>query len=163
MTNVTLLEKERTAVTEKQRHTVRRLVKLGTVATLLFAASALQAEPVCSQATMSGTYVSFGGGTMGASSNGTSAVATIARVTYDGRGGGNASFTQSVAGVTQKGTATATYAVNADCTGSKNFGGPGGLNYDFVVTADGREIFWIITNPGRVLSGRAIRLDNSRN
>jgi hypothetical protein len=137
---------------------------LGAMLILFVTVSASAAEPVCSQATMSGTYVTFGAGTIGASTNGTSAVATIGKVIYDGRGNGQVIFSQSVAGViTQKATATGTYTVNSDCTGSKNFGGPGGFNYDFVVTADGREIVWIVTNPGMVLSGRAIRLDNSRN
>jgi hypothetical protein len=64
-------------------------------------------------------------------------------------------------GVISKGAATATYTVNSDCTGSRSFSS--GTNFDFVVTADGREIFWIVTNAGTVLSGRAVRLDNSRN
>ena len=141
-----------------------RSIPIGAMLALFLTTPAFAAEPVCSQATMTGTYVTFGAGTMGASTNGTSAVASVGKVTYDGRGNGQAVFTQSVAGViTQKGTATGTFTVNSDCTGSKNFGGTGGLNYDFVITADGREIFWIITNPGMVLSGRAIRLDNSRN
>jgi hypothetical protein len=41
--------------------------------------------------------------------------------------------------------------------------GTSGTIFDFVITADGREIFWIITNAGRVISGRAVRLDDSRN
>ena len=68
-----------------------------------------------------------------------------------------------MAGVVSKGSALGTYTVNSDCTGSKNFGGAGGTNYDFVITADGREIFFIVTDKGSVVSGRAVRLDNNTN
>ncbi len=144
--------------------TAGRLATLGASLALCLTTSAAAAEPVCSQATMSGTYVTTATGTIGAGTTGAAAYATVGKVTYDGRGGGQATFTQSVAGVvTQKATATGTYTVNADCTGSKNFGRASGTNYDFVITADGREIFFVITNAGTVLSGRAVRLDNSRN
>ena len=145
--------------------TAPRLGTLGAIFTLFLAGSALNAEPICTQATMTGTYVSSGGGTMGANNSGTASSATVSigKVTYDGRGNGQATFTQSVAGVISRGTAPGTYMVNSDCTGSKNFGGAGGVNYDFVITADGREIVWIITNAESVVTGRAIRLDNSSN
>jgi hypothetical protein len=53
-----------------------------------------------------------------------------------------------------------TYTVNRDCTGSKIFGGA--TTYDFVVTPDGREITWIVTNAygGPLFTGRAVRMDN---
>ena len=90
-------------------------------------------------------------------------MATVGKVIYDGHGNGTAVFTQSAGGVIGKGSAPGTYTVNTDCTGSKNFGGSGGINYDFVITADGREIVWIITNAGVTMFGRAVRLDDSRN
>ena len=139
-----------------------RFATLGAILTLL-TASAVKAQPRCSQATLSGTYVTAGSGTLGVNTTGAAAYAAMGKVTYDGRGNGDAIFTQSVAGtISSKLRATGTYTVNPDCTGSKNFGGPSGTNYDFVVTADGREIVWIVTNAGTVLSGRAIRLDDSR-
>ena len=139
-----------------------RLATLGAML-ILMSASVAKAEPRCSQATLSGTYVTADAGTVGANTTGAAAYATVGKVTYDGRGNGDSVFTQSVAGsVASKLRATGTYTVNPDCTGSKNFGGPSGTNFDFVVTADGREIVWIVTNPGAVLTGRAIRLDDSR-
>src|SRR4051794_14398604 len=146
--------------------TAPRLATLGAIVTLVLIASALNAEPLCTQATMIGTYVTSGGGTVAANNGAgvaSSAMVSVGKVTYDGHGNGQATFTRSVAGVISRGTAPGTYTVNSDCTGSKNFGGPGGVDYDFVITADGREIVWIITNAGSVVSGRAIRLDNSRN
>jgi hypothetical protein len=49
--------------------------------------------------------------------------------------------------------------VNPDCTGSKVFGGT--TTYAFVVTPDGREITWIVTNAssGSLFTGRAVRMD----
>lgn len=148
----------------KKASRMTRLATLGAIFTLFLTTSAMGAEPVCSQATLSGTYVTYATGTIGAGTTGAASYATVGKVTYDGRGNGQATFSQSVAGVvSQKGTATGTYTVNSDCTGSKNFGGSGGTNYDFVITADGREIFFMITNAGTVLFGRAVRLDHSRN
>jgi hypothetical protein len=145
--------------------TAPRLVTLGAIFTLFLTAAALKAEPLCTQATMNGTYVTSGSGTIGTNNFGTyaSAIASVGKVTYDGHGNGQSTSTTSVDGVISRGTATAVYTVNPDCTGSKTFGGPGGTTFDFVITADGREIVWIVTNAGRVVSGRAIRLDNSRN
>ena len=147
------------------KNTGQTAIRFAAVAAFLalLTATALKAEPRCSQATLSGTYVTAGSGTLGANTTGAAAYAAMGKVTYDGRGNGDAIFTQSVAGtISRKISAAGTYTVNADCTGSKNFGGPSGTNYDFVVTADGREIIWIVTNAGAVLSGRAIRLDDSR-
>ncbi len=142
----------------KTRQLAPRLATLGAILTLFMTTPALKAEPRCSQATLNGTYVTYGTGTVGGTS-----YAAVGKVIYDGRGNGQATFSQSLAGaITQKATAPGTYTVNSDCTGSKNFGGPAGNNYDFVVTADGREIFWMVTNAGTVLSGRAVRLDDSR-
>jgi hypothetical protein len=52
----------------------------------------------------------------------------------------------------------AVYTVNADCTGSKIFGGT--QHYDFVVSPNGRLITFIVTDAGVVLSGTGVRLDN---
>lgn len=140
----------------------RLIATLGAVLTLL-TTSAIQAEPRCSQATMSGTYATTGSGTVGVNTTGAASYAAMGKVTYDGRGNGDVVFTQTVAGsVSQKIRVTGTYTVNSDCTGSKNFGGASGTNYDFVITADGREIVWIVTNAGTVVSGHATRLDDSR-
>ena len=141
--------------------TAPRLVTLGAMLTIFLTASAVKgAEPVCSQATMQGTYVATAAGTVPGGTTGALAYVAVVKVTYDGRGGGVSSGTQSVAGTITRTKSTATYTVNSDCTGSKNFEG---TTYDFMITADGREIFFIVTNAGVVLSGRAVRLDNSRN
>jgi hypothetical protein len=56
-------------------------------------------------------------------------------------------------------TATGTFIVNRDCTGSKTFGsGPTAAHYDFVITPDGSMITWVETDAGVVISGQAVRL-----
>jgi len=147
---------------KKAKRTAPRLTTLGAILTVFLTASALgAADPFCSQATMSGTYVFSGAGAVGVGTTAGSAFAAVGRVTYDGKGGGESTSTASVGGVISKSTATATFTVNSDCTGTKSFSS--GTNFDFVITADGREIYWIATNAGTVLSGRAVRLDRSRN
>lgn len=132
----------------------------GTILALLLTTSAVRAQgplPQCSQATLNGTYVNSGAGTLGGVS-----VVMVGKVTYDGHGGGQSTFTRSVAGVISRPVAVpGVYTVNPDCTGSKTFGGA--TDYDFVVTPDGREIYWIVTNAnsGSLFTGRAVRLDNS--
>ncbi len=132
----------------------------GTILTLLLTTSAASAQgtpPQCSQATLNGTYVNTGAGSIGGAS-----VVLVGKVTYDGRGNGQSTFTKSTAGVITRSVAVpGVYTVNADCTGSKTFGGA--TNYDFVVTPDGRQIAWIVTNAssGALFAGHAERMENA--
>jgi len=131
----------------------------GAILTLFWATAAVRAEgppPQCSQATLNGTYVNTGTGFRGGAS-----VVSVSKVTYDGQGNGLSSGTTSVAGVISRSVdVPGVYTVNRDCTGSKIFGGT--TNFDFVVTPDGREITWIVTNAfaGSLYTGRAVRMDN---
>ena len=136
------------------------MTKLSVLGFSLFVATSnLHAQappPKCSQATLDGTYVSsasgFGGG---------ATTVSVSKVTYDGRGGGLATGTTSVAGVISRSMEIpGVYTVNSDCTGTKIFGGK--TNFDFVITPDGREITWIVTNAGynAFSTGRAVRMDN---
>ncbi len=136
--------------------TNRNLLALATLTVAL--APALRAQPSCSNATMKGTYVLSQTGTI--VSVGPSAV--VGKVTYDGQGNGAATLTQSVNGViSRQVTITGTYTVNPDCTGSKTFAG-GAVNFDFMITPDGRTITFIETDPGTVGSGQANRMAGKR-
>jgi hypothetical protein len=139
------------------RRTAPGIATLGAILTVFLTTSAVMAQappPNCSQATLSGTYVNTGTGTMGGVS-----VISVGQVTYDGHGNGQSTFTKTVGGFVQKFVAVpGVYTVNADCTGSKIFGGA--TTYDFVVTPDGREITWIVTSAGAPFSGHAVRLDS---
>jgi hypothetical protein len=131
----------------------------GAILTLALATAAVRAQgppPQCSQATLNGTYVNSGAGSRGGAS-----VVTVSKVTYDGHGNGLSTGTTSVNGVISRSVAVpGVYTVNPDCTGSKSFGEA--TTYDFVVTPDGREISWIVTNAfaGSVFTGRAVRMDS---
>jgi hypothetical protein len=144
---------------KKTRRTALGFATLGAILSVLLTTSTVRAQeppPHCSQATLSGTYVNSGTGTMGGAS-----VVMVGKVTYDGHGNGQSTFTRSVGGVITRPVAVpGVYTVNPDCTGSKTFNGT--TDYDFVVTPDGREITWIVTNSsaGSLFTGRAVRLDS---
>ncbi len=123
----------------------------------------LRAErPECSVATMHGTYAVTGSGFSVGANGAITPVTTLGTVTYDGLGGGSGSSTLSAGGtIIQHNTATATFTVNPDCTGSKTFTSTAtgaATHFDFVITPDGATIKWIVTNSGAVLSGQATRL-----
>jgi hypothetical protein len=146
--------------TKIARRTAPGFATLGAIITLFLTASAVNAQvppPQCSQATLSGTYVNTGTGALGGLP-----VVMVGKVTYDGHGNGQSTFTRSVGGVISRPVAVpGVYTVKPDCTGSKTFGGA--TDYDFVVTPDGREITWIVTNSGAgaLFTGHAVRQDNS--
>jgi hypothetical protein len=131
----------------------------GAILSLFLATMAVRAQgppPQCSQATLNGTYVNSATGFRGGAT-----VVSVSKVTYDGEGNGRSTGTTSVAGVISRSVAVpGVYTVNPDCTGSKTFGGA--TNFDFVVTPDGREITWMVTNAGygSFLTGRAVRMEN---
>jgi len=132
---------------------------LGAILTLFLTTSAVRAQappPQCSQATLSGTYAVSGNGSTGGMS-----VAMAGKITYDGHGTGQATFTQSMGSfISRYAAVPGVYTVNTDCTGTETFGT---TNYDLVVTPNGHEITWIVTNtsPGAVFTGRAVHLDAS--
>jgi hypothetical protein len=160
MTKVSVFQSAKEIGMQEARRTAPGIATLGAILTVFLTTSAVMAQapaPNCSQATLSGTYVNTGTGTMAGIS-----VVTVGQVTYDGHGNGASTFTKSVGGVITKSVAVpGVYTVNADCTGSKIFGGA--TTYDFVVTPDGREITWIVTNSsaGMVFTGHAVRLDST--
>jgi hypothetical protein len=133
----------------------RNLLTFGALI-ITFATQALKAEGQCSNATMKGTYVSSGTGTVGTTAS-FSPIASVGLVIYNGDGTGVLVYsTKTVAGVSSTSTnVPATFTVNPDCTGSKTIG-PTNLN--FVITPDGSKITWIVTNPGVTLMGTGVRM-----
>ena len=103
-------------------------------------------------ATLRGTYMSMGGGTVA----GVGPVTFVGEINYDGAGNATNPFTGSFNGVIFKGTLTATYTVNSDCTGSFN-ASDGSSHYDFVVSPDGQKVNFIETDTGSVVSGTIAR------
>jgi hypothetical protein len=136
----------------------KRLVvfALAAIAFVAMAQSLKAAEALCPRgnATLSGTYMLRGEGTI----VGVGPTTVVGWLTYDGKGNVvNASMTASVNGTIFRGPISGPYTVNSDCSGSLQAGG----NYNFVVTPDGKEVYWIQTDPGTVTSGTIVRLGDS--
>ena len=102
-------------------------------------------------ATLSGTYMSHGTGTV----VGVGPVAAVGTIIYDGDGNLINPFTVSFNGTISRITQTGSYTVNRDCTGTVV---QGGAHYDFVVAPDASTVFWIETDAGTVLTGTAVRM-----
>lgn len=125
---------------------------------IALAPQALKADPPqlqCSNATMNGIYVMSGSGSI----VGLGPIASVGFVTYDGHGDGVSTTTTSVNGVASQSTTTGSFTVNGDCSGTKTFGsGPAATHFNFVITPDGAQITWIVTNAGVVMTGTAVRV-----
>lgn len=81
--------------------------------------------------------------------------AEVGRQIFDGKGSTDATATLSSNGNINRVTASGTYVVNPDCTGSMTLNvSPFGItvDVDFVIDNDGREIRAIVTDSGAVES-----------
>ena len=72
------------------------------------------------------------------------------------RGGGVLASTLSVNGAISKGTLSATYTVNSDCSMTQTMSN--GTNYAGMVAADGSTGYWMETDLGTIISGNLVRL-----
>lgn len=106
-------------------------------------------------ATMEGTYVATGTGTL-TTPTGNVPITVVSLVVYNADGTGQSiSGTTVVNGVSHtSGTAPATFTVNRDCTGQKTIGA---THFNFVITPDGNTINWIVTDSGVTMSGTGVR------
>ena len=120
---------------------------------LTAAPPALKAAPLCplGNATLHGTYVVSGGGTI----VGLGPVTSVGEVTYDGKGSSNAAYTLSANGTILPVTVAGTYSVNPDCTATAV---EAPSHFNFVITPDGHTVWWLSTDGGTVLSGTLVRL-----
>jgi len=108
----------------------------------------------CSNASLEGSYGGYGIGTV--VPDGTPQ-RSLVRSSYDGRGNWSNSFTINDNGTVRRGTASGTYKVNPDCTGTE-FGAQGQPTFDFVLVDRGNEFYSVRTDPAsRVLTFRAKR------
>lgn len=107
---------------------------------------------VCGLHTLRGDYGLVGSGVRGLGPAASETFATVSMVTYDGRGGFNASGVShgQVTGVRGEGVpVTGTYFVNADCTGGQTTVIPGvpPLEDRFVIVDNGREVRTVVVAP----------------
>lgn len=87
-------------------------------------------------------------------------VAAVGLATFDGEGGLTAKDTVSTNGKIVRRTGRGSYEVNANCTGSAKIGDDfGEFMFDFMIVPDsgGREFSLIVTNPGAVQTGVALK------
>ena len=106
-------------------------------------------------ATLHGTYMSKGGGTV----VGVGPVAFIGTVRFDGKGGVTNPFTLSLAGAISRLVGQATYTVKSDCSGTFTTTDDT-QHYDIRVSPDGSGLDFIETDAGTVISGSASRVND---
>src|SRR5262249_7942068 len=132
------------------------LIALALAAVALSSAARADALAGCTSATLSGPYMSNQAGFL----NGLPIV-QVNHLVADGMGGATGRGTVVVNGVaTSIPAITATYSINADCTGTLA-SVPAGLSQNFVIKSDGSQVFFIVTaHPAGVatMSGEAVRL-----
>jgi len=113
----------------------------------------VHAQGGCSVATLTGNYAFSNPGfttpAKGVKGNQvpTAAVGVFA---FDGAGNISASYAIAFRGTTSQGqSASGTYSVNSDCTGSISFttGDAAGINENLVIIGGGTEFFGIVTSP----------------
>lgn len=98
-------------------------------------------------ATLKGVYtVRLSGLSMG------SPFALVGLATFDGQGSVQVTGTGSTNGNIVRSITTGTYTVNPDCTGSHTLFG-GALQWDMVVTPNGRKAYTISTSPAGAGNG----------
>jgi len=116
---------------------------------------AADSEALCPRgdATLRGTYMSMGGGTV----VGVGPVAFVGTVYFDGKGGITNPFTISAAGVVSRLVGQATYSVKSDCSATFTTL-DGSQHFDMRVSPDGSKVEYIETDAGTVISGSASRV-----
>jgi len=84
--------------------------------------------------------------------------AEVGAITFDGKGGLTYVLAASQNGSVGPGTATGSYTVNPDCTGTYTQATPGFTShYFFVIAADGTEFQAICQDPGAVITSTGQR------
>jgi hypothetical protein len=135
----------------------KRLVILALAAiTFAVAPQALKAadeDALCpaGNATVRGPHLTQGTGYI----VGVGPLTLVGLMTYDGKGGGVLVSTLSINGAISKGTLSANYTVNSDCTMTQTLSN--GNNSVGVVAPDGSTGYWMETDPGTVISGTLVR------
>lgn len=135
------------------------------VAVVLFAALALipgvpvKAQSGCTASTLSGPYGFAIQGYYFSPDSYYGMYAAAGRIVFNGEGGITGSLTESYSGQIMRGRPlSGDYVLKADCTGtarlvSKEYGSIS--NLDFVVTGGGKEVQFIQSDSGMVVSGAA--------
>ena len=126
----------------------------------VIAGEAKRRRPACTVQDVNGAYVFAVNGWY--SSNGTlQPTSDAGKLAANGAGTFSLTDAVSQAGTVTSRTIPGTYAINADCTGLATFNDPAGASHaSFTLVSLGREIQFIQTDPGTVISGTAQRQFN---
>lgn len=126
----------------------------------------LPADEPCSLATLSGMYLfaQEGFSVTGPDAGSRQPVAQAGWESYDGRGHARGVYTYSDNGEISRGTYTAVYTMEPDCTGTLVTTEPDGTvsNYDIFAVPGGDEFVWIQTDEGTVNAGWEQRRTRAR-
>jgi hypothetical protein len=137
------------------RHNIRFISLVSCFASVfvLGIVSNVQAQAKCSDASLKGSFGVTSTGTI----VGVGPLAAVGVVTFDGEGNHTGFDDISINGTISRGTFSGTYKVNPDCTGSdiENFEGGPTIQRNFVIVDNGREIRFIVTNPGNAVTAVA--------
>jgi len=124
---------------------------------LLLSAGEINAQVRCSDTTLSGCFgITWTGDCVTCDLVGPRA--GVGQITFNGQGGLSGSVTKSKDGNIGQATATGTYTVNPDCTGSATITDSDGeaRNFSFVIVetfiVGAIEVFGIQTDSGRVIT-----------
>lgn len=109
----------------------------------------------CTLASVKGVYSFAASGSFYAAGAEVGDFAGLGRIQFDGRGHATESFSSSFNGSQSADIQTATYTVNADCTGTYTSTHPNGQvdHVNTVLVEGGAEIKFIVTDAGAVASG----------
>lgn len=138
---------------------MRRSLVVGLVVTLIFAGTNIvftasaDSDRTCSNNSIQGQYAYSADGVV----TGTpgqppfTPIAEAGTYTFDGEGGFSTKNTISVGGRIIPRSATGTYTVNADCTGSASI--TGGAAFDFAITRADKSFRFVVTTAGVAVTG----------
>lgn len=109
-----------------------------------------QANEECSNASLKGSFGVTSTGTI----TGVGPFASIGRFSADGQGNHSGAETVDFNGTISELSFTGTYQVNSDCTGTdtENFVGGPTVHRSFVIDDNGKEVRFVVTNPGTVVT-----------
>jgi hypothetical protein len=137
------------------KHTTAKAFTIAAITALALgiAPTANANDKGCSNATLKGTFVHSGSGFEITPPSIAAPIVGVGTDTFDGNGGVTTTATLSINGNIVPLSATGSYKVNPDCTGTYKISSPGGTTtLVFVIGDNGNEIHAICIDPGVVLS-----------
>lgn len=124
---------------------------VSTVAGLPSASAEEQPQDRCSTQTLRGGYAYSADGYVGQAPGPFTPIAEAGVYDFDGSGNLSTKNTLSFDGTIIPRTATGTYTVNGDCTGTASV--TGGVTFAFMIERGGKGMHLVVTTPGVTVRG----------